>query len=49
MLKSFVADEQGTESVEWAVIAGLFVTGMLLTIGPLTQWMQETFSSLPGN
>lgn len=35
LLKKFVKDERGLETVEWAVIAALVVAGLTVVIGAL--------------
>lgn len=45
-LKKFLKDEQGTETVEWAIIIGLIAVasiGLIVTIG---QWVNTKFAAL---
>lgn len=47
VLKKFVADEQGLETVEYAIITGLIVVGtigLLVTIGGQVQAKFQTLS-----
>ena len=46
MLRKFVADEGGLETVEYAIITGLVVAGVVLTIGALGVWVKAQFDNL---
>ena len=46
MLRKFVADEGGLETVEYAIITGLVVAGVVLTIGALGIWVKKQFDDL---
>lgn len=46
MCKKFVADESGLETVEYAIITGLVVAGVVVTIGLLGVWIKEQFDDL---
>ena len=46
MLQSFVRDEQGLETVEYAIIAGLIVVGTIVTIGLIGDWVAQKFSEM---
>jgi len=46
LLKKFVKDEKGLETVEWAVIAALVVTGLVVTIKALGGHVLEAFEDL---
>ena len=45
-LKRFIKDEQGLETVEWAVIAALIVAGLIAVIGGLGTNVLNAFTSL---
>lgn len=45
-LKNLAADDRGTETVEWAVMAGLIVAAVVVTIGAISAWTQAQYSSL---
>lgn len=45
-VSSFLADERGTETVEWALMAGLLVGGLLLTIASVGLWIKDAFEDL---
>ncbi len=45
-LKSFFSDERGTETVEWGLMAGLIVGGLVLTVITIGGWVQGRFSQL---
>ena len=45
-LKRFVADEQGLETVEYAIIAGLIVSGLVAIIVAIGGWVKNKFSNL---
>lgn len=44
--KSFVKDERGLETVEYAIIAGLIVVGTIVTIASIGTWVSGKFSEL---
>ena len=46
LLKKFVADERGLESVEYAIIAGLIVVGTIATIASIGVWVNGKFTDL---
>jgi len=43
---AFIKNEEGLETVEWAVIAALIVLGLVGTIGSLGGNVQAAFSKL---
>ena len=51
-MKRFLSDEQGLETVEYAIIAGLIVSGLVAIIVAIGGWVKNSFSnlqkSLPG-
>ena len=46
LLKSFFANERGTETVEWGLMAGLIVGGLVLTVAAIGTWVREKFNEL---
>lgn len=46
MLKRFISDESGLETVEYAIITGLIVAGAILTIGAIGTWVKKQFDDL---
>ncbi len=45
-LKSFVVDESGLETVEYAILTGMIVAGVVLTIAALGVWVKAQFDGL---
>ena len=45
-LKTFVSDDRGLETVEYAIIAGLIVTGLVAIIVAIGAWVKTQFSNL---
>jgi len=46
MIKRFVRDEQGLETVEWAILAALIVAGLVTVITGLGNNVVNKFSAL---
>ena len=46
MLKRFIRDEQGLETVEYAVIAALIVIGAIATLGLIGNKVKNAFQNL---
>jgi Flp pilus assembly pilin Flp len=46
MLKRFVKDESGTETVEWAIMIGLIAVAAIALIIAIGQWVVTKFSQL---
>ena len=46
MLKRFITDERGLETVEYAIIAGLIVVGVIATVVSIGSWVAIQFSAL---
>ena len=46
LFRKFVTDEQGLETVEYAVIAGLIVVGAIATISAIGFWVATRFQQL---
>ncbi len=46
LLNSFFSDERGTETVEWGLMAGLIVGGLVLTVAAIGTWVRTKFLQL---
>ncbi len=46
LLNSFFSDERGTETVEWGLMAGLIVGGLVLTVAAIGLWVKTKFQDL---
>lgn len=46
IVKRFVNDERGLETVEYAIIAGLIVVGTIVTIISIGTWVKGKFDAL---
>lgn len=46
MFEKFVTDERGLETVEYAILTGLIVAGVVLTVGALGVWVKAQFDAL---
>ena len=46
VLKSLLSDERGTETVEWALIVGMLVGGLILTLAAIGVWVKARFDTL---
>ena len=46
ILKRFVKDERGLETVEYAIITGLIVAGTIVAIAAIGVWVAGTFAGL---
>ncbi len=46
VLKSLLSDERGTETVEWSLIVGLVVGGLVLTLAAIGVWVKARFETL---
>ena len=47
-VRRFLRDEQGTETVEWAIIIGIIAVGSIAFIASIGSWVQDKFSTLDG-
>jgi Flp pilus assembly pilin Flp len=47
--KRFLSDDQGLETVEYAIISGLIVTGLLAIIVALGIWVKNKHNTLKTN
>ena len=46
LLKSFFSNERGTETVEWALMAGLIVGGLVVIVVAIGTWVRTRFDNL---
>ncbi len=46
VLKTLLSDERGTETVEWGLMVGLIVGGLVLTVAAIGAWVKARFDSL---
>jgi Flp pilus assembly pilin Flp len=45
-MKRLVCDERGLETVEYAIITGLIVVGVIATINSIGDWVRSKFETL---
>ena len=46
LVKSLFSDESGTETVEWGLMVGLIVGGLVLTVAAIGAWVKGRFDDL---
>jgi Flp pilus assembly pilin Flp len=46
IMKRFLIDEQGTETVEWAILIGLIAVAAITLIVSIGQWVFNKFNQL---
>ncbi len=46
LMTSLLSDERGTETVEWGLMVGLIVGGLVLTVGVIGTWVRDRFERL---
>ena len=46
LVKSLLSDERGTETVEWGLMAGLIVGGLVLVVAAIGTWVKDKFATL---
>jgi pilus assembly protein Flp/PilA len=46
LLKKFVSDESGLETVEYAIILGLIVVGVIASVTGIGTWVAAQFAAL---
>ena len=46
LLRSLLLDESGTETVEWGLMAGMIVGGLVLTLAAIGVWLVSQFDTL---
>jgi Flp pilus assembly pilin Flp len=49
LAKRFLHDERGLETVEYAIIAGLVVSGLVAVIAAIGTWVKSQFDTLKTN
>lgn len=45
-MKNFIADEMGLETVEYGIIVGLIVAGLVTVIAAIGTWVKAQFDDL---
>lgn len=45
-VRRFLADCSGLEAVEYAIVSGLIVSGVLLTLTDISEWIVARFQTL---
>lgn len=45
-IKRFISDERGLETVEYAIITGLIVVGIVGTIASIGTWVSQQYTDL---
>jgi len=45
MVKRFINDERGLETVEYAIILGLIVAGTILLVTQIGNWVKNSFNT----
>ena len=48
-IKNFLADERGLETVEYAIITGMIVTGLVAVVVAIGAWIKGKFDGLKTN
>jgi pilus assembly protein Flp/PilA len=46
MLKRFWTDDRGTETVEWGILAGLIVAGLVASFAAIGTWVHGKITTL---
>jgi Flp pilus assembly pilin Flp len=46
MFKRFLSDDRGLETVEYAIITGMIVTGLIAVVVAIGTWIKGKFDSL---
>jgi Flp pilus assembly pilin Flp len=49
LIKRFIGNEQGLETVEYAILLGFIVAGTLALISTLGTWVHGEFNAAVGN
>ena len=49
LIKRFLSEDEGLETVEYAIITGLIVVGVIATIGAIGTWVASKFNTLNSN
>jgi len=45
-LRNFIHDDRGLETVEYAIITGLIVTGLIAVVAAIGTWIKGKFDTL---
>ena len=45
LIMRFISDEKGLETVEYAILVGLMVAGVIATIAAIGTWVKKTYES----
>ena len=45
-VRSLLLDESGTETVEWGLMAGMLISGLVLVLIAVGAWVQTQFETL---
>lgn len=45
-LKRLFSDERGLETVEYAIIAGLVVVGVITAVASIGSWLEDRYNTL---
>ena len=45
-VRSLLLDESGTETVEWGLMAGMLISGLVLVLIAVGAWVQTQFATL---
>jgi Flp pilus assembly pilin Flp len=48
-IKRFVADERGLETIEYAIVAGLIVVGVITAVTAIGVWVGNKWSTFRSN
>ena len=46
LIKRFLRDERGLETVEYAIMAGLIVSGLVAIVAAIGSWVKSRFEAL---
>jgi len=46
VIKRFLLDEEGLETIEYAIVAGLITVGVIITIGTVGLYVKQRFETL---
>ena len=46
LIKSFLSNDEGLETVEYAIIVGLIVAGLIVLITAIGAWVRGQYSAL---
>jgi len=46
VVRRFATEQRGTETVEWSVVAGIIVTGVIAVIGLLSNQIVARFTTM---